>query len=304
MRIVFFGTPDFAAFSLERIINSGFNVVGVVTAPDKPAGRGQKLQQSAVKKVALSHDIPIAQPTNLKSESFSETLREWGPDLGVVIAFRMLPESVWNFPELGTVNLHGSLLPDYRGAAPIQHAIINGETKTGVTTFFLKHEIDTGDIIDQESISIEDNMNAGKLHDLLMDLGARLMVNTLNKIESHGSQTPVHPQKNFGISNKIAPKISRNFCELDLSKSTTDILNKIRGLAPYPGSWLKSPWGDMKIFEAKNSHHPIALGEFQIIEKSLLVGTSEGSIEVLSVQLPGKPRMHAIDVINGLANKF
>lgn len=246
MKIVFYGTPDFAATSLKRIYNEGFDIVGVVTAPDKPAGRGQKIQMSAVKIVAQELNLPISQPTNLKADSFMNQLIDWNPDLGVVIAFRMLPEKVWNFPSLGTVNLHASLLPDYRGAAPIQHAIINGEPFTGVSTFFLKHAIDTGDIIDQLNVEIPKSMHAGSLHDKLMIEGSSLMVTTLNKINKFGLDTPTTPQINKGQSTKFAPKINREFCEIKSESNTIEAYNKIRGLSPYPGAWMQSPWGMLK----------------------------------------------------------
>ena len=206
MRIVFYGTTEFAANSLNKITQAGFEVVGVVTAPDKPAGRGQKVQSSAVKIAAIKLGLPVSQPTNLKSDDFARQLQDWNPDLGVVIAFRMMPEKVWNFPPLGTVNLHASLLPDYRGAAPIQHAIINGETTTGVSTFFLKHEIDTGDIIDQVSLEITSDMNAGVLHNILMEKGAELMVTTLKKILKFGKDTPTIPQINKVFRLKLLQK--------------------------------------------------------------------------------------------------
>ena len=302
MRILFFGTPEFAAVSLKAIVHAGFDVVAVVTAPDKPAGRGQKLKCSEVKEAALDLNIPVLQPTNLKSEDFAEQLTVINPDLGVVIAFRMLPESVWSLPKLGTVNLHGSLLPDYRGAAPIQHAIINGETQTGVSTFFLKHEIDTGNIIDQAILSIGENENAGSLHDRMMLLGAEVMVNTISKINQFGAQTPSTPQSN--LSTKFAPKIHRDFCELTNTLSTKDAFNKIRGLSPYPGAWIQSPWGDMKIFEAQPIEleiESIPSEAFVLIHnRQILLKCSDGFLQLNTIQLPGKPRMKSLDFINGL----
>ena len=304
MKIVFYGTPDFAATSLKRIYNEGFDIVGVVTAPDKPAGRGQKIQMSAVKIVAQELNLPISQPTNLKAESFMNQLKDWNPDLGVVIAFRMLPEKVWNFPSLGTVNLHASLLPDYRGAAPIQHAIINGETFTGVSTFFLKHAIDTGDIIDQLKVEIPKSMHAGSLHDKLMIEGSSLMVTTLNKINKFGLDTPTTPQNNKGQSTKFAPKINREFCEINSESNTIEAYNKIRGLSPYPGAWMESPWGNVKIFDSE-----IQLGRsivergFQIENKDLILGFHDGALIIKELQIPGKSRMSARDFLNGLAKK-
>ena len=304
MKIVFFGTPDFAATSLKHIYNQGFEIVGVVTAPDKPAGRGQKTQMSAVKIAAQHLNLPLSQPTNLKSESFQNQLKEWNPDLGVVIAFRMLPESVWNFPSLGTVNLHASLLPDYRGAAPIQHAIINGESFTGVSTFFLKHAIDTGDIIDQLKVEIPNSMNAGSLHDELMIRGSELMVKTLHKIEEFGLNTPTTPQNNKGLSNKLAPKIHREFCEIHLETNTIDAYNKIRGLSPYPGAWIQSPWGNMKIFDSEihNNSSVKDLG-FHIENRDLTLKFHDGTLRVKEIQIPGKSRMSARDFLNGLTKK-
>jgi methionyl-tRNA formyltransferase len=304
VRIVFYGTPEFAANSLNKITHAGFEVVGVVTAPDKPAGRGQKLQSSAVKIAANKLGLPVSQPTNLKSEEFARQLQEWNPDLGVVIAFRMMPEKVWNFPPLGTVNLHASLLPDYRGAAPIQHAIINGESITGVSTFFLKHEIDTGDIIDQVSIEITSDMNAGVLHDLLMEKGSELMVQTLKKIAHFGKDTPTIPQINKGISSKIAPKITRETCKISLQMNSKEALNKIRGLSPYPGAWIESQWGDMKIFQAEliEVTDSIELG-LNVLGKSLVIVFKEGALNVLTLQLSGKSKMSSIDFLNGFAKK-
>lgn len=256
MRIVFFGTPDFAAFSLRKIVEIGFEVVAVVTSPDKPAGRGQKLHESAVKLVAKELAIPLLQPPNLKSIDFITQFEQLNADLAVVIAFRMLPEKVWNAPKLGSMNLHASLLPNYRGAAPIQHAIINGENVTGVSTFFLKHEIDTGDIIEREPVKIEFTDNASKLHDKLMVIGADVVIKSLKRIESEGRSLKLIPQTNPEENNepfqiKTAPKLSREFCELTQFETVLNVYNKIRGLSNYPGAWLKSPWGEMKILESQ-----------------------------------------------------
>lgn len=302
MRIIFYGTPEFAATSLKQIYHAGFQIVGVVTAADKPAGRGQKLRASAVKMVAVELGLPISQPSNLKSETFQEQLREWNPDLGVVIAFRMLPEKVWNFPALGTVNLHASLLPDYRGAAPIQHAIINGEVKTGVSTFFLKHEIDTGDIIDQSTVNINEDMNAGELHDVLMVKGAELILKTLENISIFGKETPVIPQINKGVKEKLAPKITREFCKLELDQTAVNALNKIRGLSPYPAAWIETSWGNMKIFEVEKYkiNEPLESG-VHIYNKDLLIVFKDGYLKIKSLQLPGKSKMNSRDFLNGFA---
>ncbi len=256
MRIVFFGTPDFAAFSLRKMVQSGFHVVAVVTSPDKPAGRGQKLQKSAVKMLAEELKIPVLQPTNLKSPDFIQEIEQLNSDLAVVIAFRMLPEKVWSAPRLGSMNLHGSLLPLYRGAAPIQHAIINGETETGVTTFFLKHEIDTGDIIERAKVKIDPNDNASSLHDKLMITGADVVIKSLGRIEKEGDDLQLIPQINEPSDSqllqcKTAPKLSRSFCELTDLQSAIQVHNKIRGLSKYPCAWLISPWGEMKILESE-----------------------------------------------------
>lgn len=302
MRIIFYGTPEFAATSLKQIYHAGFQIVGVVTAADKPAGRGQKLRASAVKMAAVELGLPISQPSNLKSETFQEQLREWNPDLGVVIAFRMLPEKVWNFPALGTVNLHASLLPDYRGAAPIQHAIINGEVKTGVSTFFLKHEIDTGDIIDQSTVNINEDMNAGELHDVLMVKGAELILKTLENISIFGKETPVIPQINKGVKEKLAPKITREFCKLELDQTAVNALNKIRGLSPYPAAWIETSWGNMKIFEVEKFkiNEPLESG-VHIYNKDLLIVFKDGYLKIKSLQLPGKSKMNSRDFLNGFA---
>jgi methionyl-tRNA formyltransferase len=301
VKIVFFGTPDFAATSLKKIYEAGFDIVGVITAPDKPAGRGQKIQRSAVKITAESLGLPVYQPRNLKSEECQHKLQSWDPDLGVVIAFRMLPESVWNFPPLGTINLHASLLPNYRGAAPIQHVLINGEKQTGVTTFFLKHEIDTGDIIDRESITLSESMNAGELHDILMNLGALLMIKSLQKINVHGKETPTIAQPKGAVDLHLAPKLSREFCELIDLKDVNQVYNKIRGLSPYPGAWIQCEWGVMKILCAKIENIQKNLNTGVILEnKKLYLLAENGSLMLEKIQLPGKREMSVQDFINGI----
>ncbi len=302
MRIVFFGTPEFAAHSLEKIVNEGFNVVAVVTAPDKPAGRGRQLKASEVKEMALKLNLPLLQPTNLKDPQFLMDFNNFQADLGVVIAFRMLPISVWSAPKLGTINLHASLLPNYRGAAPIQHAIIQGESITGVTTFFLKHEIDTGDLIDQEEVNIEENETGGSLHDKLMEVGANLMVQSLHKIESLGSNVPTVPQKNLE-SLKSAPKLNRDFCKIDPKQNAQSVINKIRGLSPYPGAWIDSPWGEMKIFEAQQLGNNELSNDNSLLfieHKKIFLRCSDECIEVKALQIQGKSKMDAKSFINGL----
>ncbi len=298
MRIVFFGTPDFAAHSLKSIVEAGFEVVGVVTAPDRPAGRGQKMQASAVKLTAQDLGLPLSQPEKLKSPEFQKQLRAWRPDLGVVIAFRMLPEMVWSFPPMGTVNLHASLLPDYRGAAPIQHAIINGESMTGLSTFKLVHEIDTGDILLQDSVAIEDNETGGSLHDKLMIKGAQTMVDTLLCLRNQSCQA--RPQG--GSSNKNAPKLNRDFCRLNPeSESAIQCERKIRALSPYPGAWVKSSWGDVKIWGSqKPEEWPVGSDTGLSIDgKDLYLNCLHGRLRIDSLQLPGKGRINARDFING-----
>jgi methionyl-tRNA formyltransferase len=301
LRIVFFGTPDFAATSLTAMVNAGFQVVCVVTAVDKPAGRGQKISESAVKKAAQSLNLPILQPSNLKSEVFIETLRGYQADLGVVIAFRMLPEIVWSMPRMGTINLHGSLLPNYRGAAPIHHAIINGEKVTGVTTFFLKHEIDTGDIVTKQEMSIGADESVGDLHDRMMYLGAKVMVDTLRLIQNGDYHTV--PQS-MSSDVKLAPKLNREFCELSTSMGVIEFHNKLRGLSPSPGAWMKTPFGDMKLLkgqilslEAKTAVHGI-----EIADKKFIIHLNDGDYEILQLQASGKPKMTAKDFMNGIKN--
>lgn len=298
MKVIFLGTPDFSVPSLDAIIKAGFDVVAVVTAPDKPAGRGMKIQESAVKKYAVAHNIPVLQPTKLKDPTFIEELRNYHADIQVVIAFRMLPEVVWNMPPLGTVNLHASLLPDYRGAAPINWAIINGETETGVSTFLLKHEIDTGDIILREKVSIPTDMNAGQLHDILMQVGANVIVNTLKVIES-GAYTPI-PQRNS--STKIAPKLFTPDCIIDWNQSTLSIYNKIRGLSPYPGAITQLNGKLYKIYSATYSIEPSNLqsGELKTDNRQQFsFRSNDGFIHVQEIQLEGKKRMSITNFLKG-----
>ena len=261
LRIVFLGTPDFAVESLDTLVSNGFNIVGVVTATDKPAGRGHKMLPSAVKQYAVEHGLRLLQPEKLKNEDFVEELRSLNADLFIVIAFRMLPEVVWQMPRLGTFNLHASLLPKYRGAAPINWAVINGEKETGVTTFFLKHEIDTGDVIQQQSIAIGENENVGSVHDRLMHLGAQLTLDTVNAILD-GTVAPIPQDKLAGGEPTPAPKIFRDTCHIDLSRTASEVHNLVRGLSPYPGAWIDIPLADgsavtAKIFETRYPMPPI-----------------------------------------------
>jgi methionyl-tRNA formyltransferase len=302
MRIVFFGTPEFAAYSLEKILEAGWNVVAVVTAPDKPAGRGMKLRESAVKQLALRYHLPVLQPEKLKSDDFMTALKSFNPDLGIVIAFRMMPEMVWSLPKMGTFNLHASLLPQYRGAAPINHAIINGEKVSGVTTFFLKHEIDTGDIIYQLPVNIEETDNAGTLHDKLMITGAGLVLKTLESVAS--GNWPSIPQQLTGHEN-IAPKIYREFCQLTPSATCLQNHNKVRGLYPVPAAWVDTSTGQIKILGTAvspfNTDNQTA--ELHIEKNKLYFRCSDGWLDVLELQPAGKPKMTAADYINGLANQ-
>ncbi|WP_228237469.1 methionyl-tRNA formyltransferase [Allomuricauda sp. M10] len=303
LRIVFMGTPDFAVGSLKHILEAGLNVVGVITAPDRPAGRGQKLQESAVKQFALQHDLKILQPTNLKDAEFLKALEVLQANLQVVVAFRMLPKEVWQMPAYGTFNLHASLLPQYRGAAPINWAIINGETETGVTTFFIDEKIDTGNIILQQKEIIHPEDNVGDLHDRLMETGAKLVVETCKLIEK--GNVELKAQKD-APELKPAPKIHKETCEIDWSTSLETIYNHIRGLSPYPGAWTTMVQGDkeeqIKIFATKmevGKHH-YNVGTLVLDKKSIKVAVQNGFILLLELQLPGKRRMKVNEVLNGL----
>ena len=307
LRIVFLGTPEFSVAVLDRIRSAGFNVVAVVTMPDKSAGRGLQLIQSPVKQYALKNSLPCLQPTNLKSPEFLQDLKKLGPDIQVVVAFRMLPEMVWNFPPLGTYNLHASLLPHYRGAAPINWAIINGEVETGVTTFKLQHEIDTGSILLQEAVSIAPEMNAGQLHDLLMNKGADLMVRSLKLIEEGKINLRAQNDRIGSETLKHAPKIFKEDCRINFSWKASNIINFIRGLSPYPSAWtiLRQNERDpllVKIFNAastgkKSSDSP---GKIYCNAKdSLEIVCGDELISILEIQIQGKKRMNIKELLNG-----
>ncbi len=308
MRIIFMGTPEFAVFSLQKLIESNFNVVGVVTAPDQAAGRGKKIRQSAIKEYAFKQGLKILQPIKLKDPEFIAELRELKADLQIVVAFRMLPEIVWNMPPKGTFNLHASLLPQYRGAAPINHAIINGETQTGVTSFFLDKKIDTGKIILQEKCSITPEDNAGSLHDKLMLLGADLVIKTVRVIESNQVSTK---SQNEWIETDLnaAPKIFKQDCQIDWNKSSESIHNKIRGLSPYPAaySYLKHDTIDkpyyLKIFETEKLEidYPNSIpGQIFTDSKSYIhVVALDGVLSLIEIQLEGKKRMSVKDFLRG-----
>lgn len=300
LKIVFFGTPQFAVESLEKLIEAGINVVAVVTAPDKPGGRGMRLQASAVKTCALKHQIPVFQPTNLKNDQFIEQLRQVGANLQVVIAFRMLPEVVWNMPALGTINLHASLLPDYRGAAPINWAIINGEKETGVSTFLLQHEIDTGDIIFQEKVPIYPEMNAGELHDELMHVGADLTLKTVLAIAAN-NYTPI---KQGAGSTKHAPKIFTADCAINWERKGQEIHNLIRGLAPYPGAITYIGNTLLKIYKShfEPDNHQKKTGSLETETGRtpyMRFAVLDGWIYADEVQLEGKKRMLVADLLRG-----
>ena len=292
------GTPDFATASLQALVENNYHVVGAITVPDKPAGRGQKLRTSSVKDYALTQNIPVLQPTNLKDESFLAELKALEADLQVVVAFRMLPEAVWNMPKYGTFNLHASLLPKYRGAAPINWAIINGDTASGVTTFFMEHQIDTGNIIFQEKTSIEADDNAGDLHDKLMHIGSRLVCKTIDAI-SNGN-APNKKQK--GIATK-APKIFKDICQIDWNKDINSIHNHIRGLSPYPAAWTTLNNGkSLKVYKSSKeaSTHKAKIGSISTDGKShLKVAVKGGFIHLEEIQLAGKKHMAISDFLRG-----
>ena len=303
LRIVFMGTPEFAVGILDTIIKNNFEVVGVITAADKPAGRGQKIKYSAVKEYALEHNLNLLQPTNLKDETFLAELRSLNANLQVVVAFRMLPEVVWRMPKLGTFNLHASLLPNYRGAAPINWAIINGETKTGVTTFFIDDKIDTGAMILNAAIEISPNENAGELHDRLMFLGSDTVVETLKLIEK-GTVVTTIQQDNPEI--KTAHKLNKENCKIDWNKSATEIYNLIRGLSPYPVAWCYFKDSDqewnVKIYEAKIiiENHSYSIGQIITSKKEIKISVKDGFIQIISIQFPGKKKMATSELLNGV----
>ncbi len=288
LRIVFLGTPEFAVPSLDAIIEAGHEVAAVVTATDKPAGRGHKMIPSAVKQYAVEHGIPVLQPAKLRDPEFLDALRGYGADIFVVIAFRMLPEEVWAMPPMGTFNLHASLLPRYRGAAPINRAVMNGDAETGVTTFLLKHEIDTGDILRQESISIAPDENVGCVHDGIMALGARVTVDTLADLAA-GRAVP-RPQPDGQAS--AAPKIFREDCEIDLSKSRESVRNHVRGLSPYPAARITLHGVEMKVLEA-------VVADTRL-QGRLYVECADGALELTRVQPAGKRPMSGSDFLRGL----
>ena len=306
LRIIFMGTPEFASTSLRRLVADGYNVVAVVTTPDKPAGRGQKMHESDVKLTAKELGLPILQPEKLRDEAFLEAMRALQPDLGIVIAFRMLPEVVWAMPRLGTFNLHASLLPEYRGAAPINWAIINGETRTGVTTFLLNHEIDKGAIIEQRAVDILPEDNIGTLYDKLMQIGSELVTQTVDRVAS-GDYTTTEQMHIDESTLKPAPKIFKDDCRIDWSYSGRDIVNKVRGLSPYPAAWSPifvdgAEIGSVKLFEVRFEADGKggAVGSVLTDMKSYYgVRCKDGVVYLESLQLAGKKRMTIKEMLLG-----
>lgn len=305
MRIIFYGTPEFAVPSLEILLANGKNVVAVVTSPDRPAGRGRQLKASDVKEAALKHNLPVLQPEKLKDPAFQEQLRSYAPDLQIVVAFRMMPESVWNLPPMGTFNLHGSLLPQYRGAAPINWAIINGEKTTGVTTFFLRHEIDTGNVIFQKEIPIGAEENVSSLHDRMKIVGAELVLQTVDAIEK-GTATATPQTSLITGELKAAPKLNKENTRIDFRKDPHQINNLIRGLSYYPGAHTEMIKGSetipVKIYSATpfDHAHKEEYGSIKTDDKTFLkIFVNGGSVDITELQLPGKPRMNIRDILNG-----
>ncbi|MBX2815214.1 MAG: methionyl-tRNA formyltransferase [Saprospiraceae bacterium] len=290
------GTPEFAVPSLDILLNNGYHIVGVVTSLDKWGGRGRKTRMvSAVKRYAMEKEIAVLQPKNLKSSEFNAELAALGADLQIVVAFRMLPEVVWSMPPMGTINLHGSLLPKYRGAAPINWAIINGESTTGLTTFFIQHAIDTGDLLFQSEVPIYQDDTAGDLHDRMKHIGADLVLKTVNQVVDGKYQTI---EQNHAAATK-APKLKHEMCEIDPSKSGEYLYNFVRGLNPWPVAWL--PWGDgqLKVYKTSLTSKKLAPGQIERDEKSLYLGTGTGALALKEVQLTGRKRMSIRDFLNG-----
>jgi len=310
MRIIFMGTPDFAVESLKILVENKYNVVGVITMPDKPAGRGHKVQYSAVKQYALEQNLHLLQPEKLKDETFLAELSSLRADLQIVVAFRMLPEVVWNMPKFGTFNLHASLLPQYRGAAPINWAIINGDKETGVTTFFLTHEIDTGKIIQQKKIEITETDNAGTVHDQLMVMGAGLVKKTVDllmegKTDAIDQAQFIHPN----VELKAAPKIFKETCQIDFSKNVEEVYNFVRGLSPYPAAWAEIEFPGqaekiaLKVFETEKEliSHNEPIGNISTDGKKWAkIALKNGFIHLKSVQAPGKKRMEIGELLRGI----
>ena len=304
LRIIYMGTPDFAVESLRALVEGGYNVVAVVTMPDKPAGRGHQLQYSAVKQYALSVGLPLLQPERLRDEAFLTELRSYNADLQIVVAFRMLPEVVWDMPRLGTFNLHASLLPQYRGAAPINWAVMNGDTQTGATTFMLQHEIDTGNIILQESIDITTDENVGSVHDRLMTMGATLVTRTVDLIidsENKGVELPTTQQQESS-NLRPAPKIFKETCMIDFSWTAERIRNHVRGLSPYPAAWIANMPSSHPLADVLKGAKVYQVAITQVPEQKghIIVPCADGYVDILELQLPGKKRMMASALLNGI----
>ena len=306
LRIVYLGTPEFAAASLRALVEGGYNVVAVVTMPDKPAGRGHQIQFSDVKKYALEAGLPVLQPEKLKDEAFIEQLRSYKADLQIVVAFRMLPEAVWAMPRLGTFNLHASLLPQYRGAAPINWAVMNGDKETGATTFMLKHEIDTGNMILQERLAIGPNENVGSVHDRLMEMGKGLVLRTVDLIidcENQGIPVPTTPQPEIS-DLRPAPKIFKEDCEIRFNDMTAEqVHNFVRGLSPYPAAWANitikgQRFENVKIFDVETIANN--LKQTKTASNDIILPCREGAVRILELQVPGKKRMDSKSFLNGL----
>ncbi len=304
LRIIFLGTPEFATASLRALVEGGYNVVAIVTMPDKPARRGHQLQFSDVKQYALSVGLPVLQPERLKDEAFIEELRSYHADLQIVVAFRMLPEIVWAMPRLGTFNLHASLLPQYRGAAPINWAVINGDTETGATTFMLKHEIDTGNLILQERLPIGEDENVGSVHDRLMEMGTGLVTRTVDLIidcENNGTPLPATPQPDIA-GLRPAPKLFKETCEIHFNRMTAaEVHNFVRGLSPYPAAWANltingQAFENVKIYQVDISEYR----NTDIPKSEIIIPCREGVVRILELQAPGRKRMDAKSFLNGL----
>lgn len=302
-RIIFMGTPEFAVETLRALVDKAYNIVAVVTVPDKPAGRGQKLRASAVKEYAVSQNLPVLQPEKLKDEAFLSELKSYKADLQIVVAFRMLPEVVWAMPRLKTFNLHASLLPNYRGAAPINWAIINGDDKTGVTTFFIQHEIDTGNIIAQEEVAIGPNMDIGELYEQLMTIGAQLVTNSVDAIV----EERVCPKKqDEGLAMNPAPKIFKADCQIEWNKEALKVHNLVRGLSPYPAAWSVITNGEkeisVKVYKTLVGDPCDApVGTINTTKNQLFVATASGWLEIVEIQMAGKRRMKTADVLRGFS---
>jgi len=303
LRIVFMGTPEFAVTILDKLVQNDYNIVGIITSPDKPAGRGRKINKSAVKKYAEKKSLTILQPANLKDKHFLSELSGLKANLQIVVAFRMLPRVVWEMPDYGTFNLHASLLPNYRGAAPINWAIINGETETGVTTFFIDDKIDTGEMILQDKVTISDDDSAGTLHDNLMHLGADLVLKTVQQIQN---EKVVRTKQDFDSDVKSAPKIHKETCRIDWNQSMEQVYNHIRGLSPYPTAWTTLMNNGEEIFlkiysaHKEKEKHNLKNGQVIYTKKEMKVAVKGGYINLLEIQLPGKRKMEIRDVLNGL----